>query len=131
MCMNAPIYVNNKLFESAPAVGLGGGGKVPDTAQALGLTVEQLTPELASAFAQPTGRGVLVSAVTSSAQKAGVARGDIVVKVGDREVKELADFSQGVSSAKSGGAVKLTVNHAGANHVVTVENSPGADGPKP
>src|SRR5258708_573248 len=79
MNMNAPIYVNMKLFESAPSLGLGGGGKVPDTAQGLGLTVEQLTPDLANAFGEPGGRGVLVSEVDTSAKKAGVARGDIRV----------------------------------------------------
>src|SRR5271167_679796 len=36
MGMNAPIYVNDKLFESAPTIGLGG-GQIPDTAHALGL----------------------------------------------------------------------------------------------
>ena len=96
MNMNAPIYVNTKLFESAPAIGLGGGGKIPDTAQALGLTVEQLTPDLASAFGEPGGRGVLVSEVDSSAKKAGVARGDIVVKVGKNDVKALDDFNRQV-----------------------------------
>src|SRR5271166_6252911 len=62
--MNAPIYVNDKLFESAPSMGLGAGGKIPDTANALGLTVEELTPGLASAFGQPAARGVLVSGVS-------------------------------------------------------------------
>ena len=63
MNMNAPIYVNNKLFESAPTVGLVPRGKIPDTAHALGLTVEQLTPDLAIAFGQSNARGVLVSEV--------------------------------------------------------------------
>ena len=102
MNMNAPIYVNPKLFESSSALGLGTGGKIPDTAHALGLTVEQLTPELASAFDDPNGRGVLVSEVDSSAKSAGVARGDIVVKVGDRAVEALDDFSRQASQIKSG-----------------------------
>ena len=102
MGMNAPIYVNPKLFESAPAIGLGTGGKIPDTAHALGLTVEQMTPDLASAFGEPDARGVLVSEVDSSAKKAGVARGDIVVKVGDRDVKALDDFSRQAAQVKNG-----------------------------
>ncbi|HZC45498.1 MAG TPA: bifunctional nuclease domain-containing protein, partial [Candidatus Acidoferrum sp.] len=82
MGVNAPIYVNNKLFETAPAIGLGGaGGKIPDIARAFGLTVERLTPDLASAFGKSDERGVLVSEVSSSAKKSGIARGDIVVKV--------------------------------------------------
>lgn len=131
MGMNAPIYVNNKLFESAPAVGLGAGGKIPGIARALGLTVQQLTPDLASAFGQPGARGVLVSGVSSSAQKAGVARGDIVVKVGDREVTALDDFSRQVAGLKSGGAVTLTLNRGGSNRTVTLETSRGADAPTP
>jgi S1-C subfamily serine protease len=129
MGMNAPIYVNNKLFASAPAVGLGAGGKIPDTAQALGITVEQMTPELASAFAAPAGRGVLVSEVSSSAKKAGVTRGDIVVKVGDREVRALDDFSRQVASIK--GNVTLTLNRGGSTRTATLESSPAADLPKP
>ncbi len=130
MGMNAPIYVNNKLFGSAPALGLGASGKIPDTARALGLTVEQLTPDLASCFGQPGGRGVLVSGVSSSAMKAGVARGDIVVKVGDREVKALDDFSRQTAQLKRG-AVRLTLNRGGSNRTVTLESSPAADAPKP
>ncbi len=126
MGMNAPIYVNNKLFESAPTLGLGASGKIPDTARALGLTVEQLTPDLASAFGQPGGRGVLVSEVDSSAKKAGVARGDIVVKVGDRDVNALDDFSRQTAGVKSGSAVTLTLSRDGASRMVTLAADGGA-----
>src|SRR5579863_6153906 len=119
MNMNAPIYVNPKLFESSSAIGLGTGGKIPDTAHALGLTVEQLTPDLASAFDDPNGRGVLVSEVDSSAKSAGVARGDIVVKVGDREVEALDDFSRQASQIKSG-IVTLTLSRKGSSRTVTL-----------
>ena len=119
MNMNAPIYVNNKLFESAPAIGLVPGGKIPDTAHALGLTVEQLTPDLAIAFGEPSGHGVLVSEVDSSAKNAGVARGDIVVKVGNRDVEALDEFSRQVSTVKNGD-VTLTLNRDGSNHTVTL-----------
>jgi len=131
MGMNAPIYVNNKLFESAAAPRLGAGGKIPDTARALGLTVEQLTPDLASYFGQPATRGVLVSGVSSSANKAGVARGDIVVKLGDREVRALDDFSRQAAQLKSGGTVTVTLNRGGSNRTVTLESSPAAGAPKP
>jgi bifunctional DNase/RNase len=127
MGMNAPIYVNDKLFESAPAIGLSAGGKIPDTARALGLTVEQLTPDLASALGEPAARGVLVSAVSTSASKAGVARGDIVTRVGDRDVKALDDFSRQVASAGNGGAVTLTLDRDGSSRTVTL----AADAPKP
>jgi len=123
--MNVPIYVNNKLFESSSTLGLSTSGKIPDTAQALGLTVEQLTPELAAAFGEPDAHGVLVAETDSSAKKAGVARGDIVVRVDGHEVKALDDFSQQVTSIKSG-TVTLTVNRNGSNHTVTIAAERGA-----
>ncbi len=116
---NAPIYVNSKLFESAPTLGLGAGGKIPDTAHALGLTVEQLTPDLASAFGQPREQGVLVSEVDSSAKTAGVARGDIVVKVGNSNVKSLDDFNRQAAQLKNG-TVTLTLDRDGSNRTVTL-----------
>lgn len=118
MGMNAPIYVNPSLLESTLA-SAASGGKIPDTARALGLTVEQLTPELARYFDEPDGRGVLVSEVSLAAQKAGVARGDIVVKVNDRAVSVLDDFSRGASAF---GTVKLTLNRGGANRIVTLKS---------
>jgi uncharacterized protein len=119
MGMNAPIYVNNKLFDSSSTLGLGSSGKIPDTAQALGMTVEELTPELAAAFGEPDVRGVLVSEADSSAQKAGVARGDIVTSIDGHQVAALKDFSQGVTSVNSG-TVTLTVDRNGSNRSVTL-----------
>ena len=85
----------------------------------MGLTVEQLTPDLAKAFGEPTERGVLVSEVDSSAKKAGIARGDIVMKVNNSDVKALDDFSRQASQIKSG-SVTLTLNRDGSNRTVTL-----------
>jgi uncharacterized protein len=124
MGMNAPIYVNDKLFESAPALGLSPSGKIPDTARALGLTVEQLTPDLANALGVRDGRGVLVSEVDTSARKAGIARGDIITRVGDHDIKALDDFSRQVAQLKSG-TVTLTLDRDGANYAVTLAGEGG------
>jgi uncharacterized protein len=126
MGMHAPIYVNDKLFESSSTAGLSSGGKIPDTAQALGLTVEQFTPELASAFGEPNARGVLVSEVDSSAKNAGVAPGDLVVKVGGHQVTALEDFNRQTVGVKSG-TVTLTLNRDGSSRTVTLP----VDGAKP
>ena len=119
MGMNVPIYVNDKLFESAPTIGLGG-GKIPDTAHALGLTVEQMTPDLASAFGAPDAHGVLVSEVDSSAQKAGVARGDIVIKVGDRADHGARRFQPADCAGQERRGVTLTLNRDGSSRTVTL-----------
>lgn len=119
MGMHAPIYVNDKLFESSSTLGLGPGGKIPNTARALGLTVEQFTPELASAFGVPDARGVLVSEADFPAKKAGVARGDVITGVEGRQITGLEDFSRQAASVKSG-TVTLTLNRAGSSRSVTL-----------
>jgi uncharacterized protein len=119
MGMHAPIYVNDKLFESSSTLGLGTGGKIPDTARALGLTVQQFTPELASAFGAPNARGVLVSEVDPSAKKAGVAPGDVVISVDGHEITALEDFNRQAASVKSG-TVTLTLNRGGSSQTVTL-----------
>ena len=119
MDMNAPIYVNNKLFESAPTIGLVAGGKIPDTAHALGLTVEQLTPDLASAFGEPDAHGVLVSEVDSSAQEGGRRARRYRGQGGNSDVKALEDFSRQVAKVKNGD-VTLTLNRDGASRTVTL-----------
>jgi uncharacterized protein len=124
MGMNAPIFVNDRLFAlaSAPGAALTGrGGKLPLTTHALGMTVEQLTPELASYFGTSSERGVLVSAVDPIAKKAGVARGDIVVKIGNRDINALEDFSHTALSVKNS-PVMLTLNRDGASRTVMLES---------
>ena len=87
--------------------------------------MEQLTPDLASAFGQADTRGVLVSEVDSSAKSAGVARGDIVVKVGNSDVKALDDFSRDTANVKRG-AVTLTLNRDGSSRTVTLAADAGS-----
>ncbi|HYL60538.1 MAG TPA: bifunctional nuclease domain-containing protein [Candidatus Acidoferrales bacterium] len=128
MGSSAPIYVNASLFAAASsgAVAGGGAGRVPETARALGITVEQMTPELASYFGDSDANGVLISAVDARAEKAGIARGDIVVRVNNREVKALDDFSRGASDAATGRAARLILIHGGARRVVTLEIPSGS-----
>ena len=127
MATKAPIYVNSKLFEDAD-VAIISSGNVPKIAHAFGMTVEQLTPELAGYFGAPESGGVLVSEVDAAAKKAGVARGDLVVKVGERQVKALDDFEQTIAAVRSSGVVNVTVVRSGADRTVMLVNgpSPGA-----
>jgi len=130
MASKAPIYVNSKLFEDTPEVGIAPAGKVPKVAHGLGMTVEQLTPELAGYFGAPETGGVLVSEVDAAAKKAGVARGDLVVKVGERQVKALDDFEQEIAAAKNSGEVNVTLVRSGADRTVMLANGPVPGGVK-
>lgn len=68
------------------------------------------------------GPGVLVTAVEkgSPAEKAGIARGDIVLAVDGRDVARANDLSQALSARKAGDAVTLRIRHGDAEKTVTV-----------
>ncbi|HEY6417955.1 MAG TPA: bifunctional nuclease domain-containing protein [Candidatus Binataceae bacterium] len=125
MGVNAPIYVSDKLFESAPALSSApGSASAPELAQGWGITVQPLTPDLAGYFGVSGVRGVLVAEVDAGAKKAGLERGDIIVKVGTRDIKALDDFSRGVAAVKNGGgAAVLTLRRNGADQTVTLQPS--------
>ena len=60
-----------------------------------------------------TEKGLVVVLVQqdSAADKAGVKRGDILLKIDDQETNTLADYKTALSNHKAGDQVKLTVTH--------------------
>jgi serine protease Do len=60
----------------------------------LGISAEDLTPQLATYFGVTQGNGVLVEEVTagSAAEKAGLKAGDCIVRVGTEKVESVSDL---------------------------------------
>jgi len=69
-----------------------------------------------------TGNGIVIDAIVkdSPADKAGVKRGDILLKVDDKDVNSPADLEAILSSHKPGDSVKLTVAHGDQQNTLTV-----------
>ncbi len=67
-----------------------------------GLVVESLTPQLADFFGVPRGNGVLVRSVENGtpAASAGLRAGDIIVKVNNDAVHDVADWRRGMRGGK-------------------------------
>ena len=63
-----------------------------------GLVVESLSPQLSDFFGVPRGRGVLVRSVEggSPAAVAGLKAGDIILKVNNETVHDMADWQRGM-----------------------------------
>ena len=63
-----------------------------------GLVVESLSPQLADFFGVPHGHGVLVRSVEggSPAAAAGLKAGDVVLKINDETVHDMADWQRGM-----------------------------------
>jgi uncharacterized protein len=111
----APIFVADNLFQTDNS------GNAPgalQTAEALGVTVQELTPELAQYFAVPVHSGVLVADIARNAQTAGLQRGDIVTQVDGTPVSTLAEFSRVTALAGGNSTVAFTVNRDRSTRVI-------------
>ena len=78
--------------------------KVADVAtrQPLGMTVQNITPEIAKGLGLQTETGVVVASVVpgSPAAKADIRSGDVIQQVNQKPVKDVEDFKQKIESVK-------------------------------
>jgi serine protease Do len=84
---------------------------VPQPELKLGLSVQDLTPELAEKFKIKDKQGVLVSKVDSGspAQDQGLREGDLIKEVNRQSVGNAEDFKSALSQLKKGDSVLLRV----------------------
>jgi serine protease Do len=77
----------------------------------LGVTIQELTPELAQQFGLKLDAGVLVSDVVKGgpAQQAGITRGDIITEFGGKKVKDVGLFRNVVAQSAIGMQVPITI----------------------
>ena len=70
----------------------------------LGVSIQEVTPELAKSFGLPAERGALVSDVVPEgpAEAAGFKRGDVILEMNGRRVKDYHDLPRMVASMSSG-----------------------------
>jgi len=88
----------------------------------IGVSIQELTPELAERFSVKATEGVLVAAVVPGgpADDAGIKSGDIIVSVDKKKIERINDLPQIISSAPIGSTVELTVMRAGKEETFTV-----------
>jgi serine protease Do len=79
--------------------------------KSLGITVQELTPEIARDLNLKRETGVVVTSVEpgSSAADAGIQTGDVIQEVNRKPVKDVQDFSQKIAQAKSQDNVLLLI----------------------
>jgi serine protease Do len=98
-----------------------GGMLSPSSANAAGLGLSSLTPETKRSFniSESVVAGAVITKVDpdSDAADKGLQPGDVVLRVGNRIVRNPADFQTGVAEAKKGGrsSVLLLVAHSQGN----------------
>lgn len=78
----------------------------------LGLTVQRVTPRIAEGLGLSRAEGVVVTEVEpgSSADEAGLRRRDVILEIGRKSIRNLADFRQAIKETKKGKRILFLVN---------------------
>ncbi|MCL5021874.1 MAG: DegQ family serine endoprotease [Nitrospirae bacterium] len=87
----------------------------------LGVTIQDITPDLAQKFGLRDSKGALVGDVSkgSPAEKSGVMRGDVLLEFDGKEVTSVGSLRNIVAKSKVGSRVKLKILRNGKTLEVT------------
>jgi len=88
----------------------------------LGVSIQDVTPELSQKFGLKDARGALVSDVTkgSPAEKAGIARGDIILEFNGKEITSVGGLRNLVAQSRVGSQVPLKLLKGGKEYIAKV-----------
>jgi serine protease Do len=75
----------------------------------LGVSISDLTPDLRTVYKHKEGAVVLNVEKETPAAKAGIKRGDLIVKVDDTPIKDASDLKNTIGALPPGKKVKLTL----------------------
>ena len=81
----------------------------------IGVTIQELTPELAQEFGLKRSKGALVSDVAkdSPAARAGIIRGDVILEFNGKEVKDVSSLRNMVAQSKTGNEITMRILRSG------------------
>lgn len=108
-----------KLEEKQEKTAEEAGGDTPN----LGMTVREVTPELAERYGLTEKSGVVVLQVVpgSPAAESGLRPGDIVIEVEQEPVETLDEFVEKIRKYQKGDSILLLISRKGANRYLTLK----------
>jgi len=88
----------------------------------IGIKIQDVTPDIASALSLKEPKGIIISEVfpDSPGEKAGLKQGDVVTELDGRSFDNSSDFRNAVASKQPGTKVVLTVIRNGAEKKIEV-----------
>jgi serine protease Do len=89
----------------------------------LGLMIQDITPELAKSFGIKTDKGVLISDVVkgSPAEKAGLMRGDVILRFNGKEIENAHKLSQLAAATPPGTQTKIDLLRNGQEKTISLK----------
>ena len=112
-----PIYVAKALFDASEPATMASAIEDEERATIAGVTIQNLTSELARHFQLPENAGVLVASVTAKAGKETWRRGDVITAVAGEVVHDVEEFRHQLSKEPDA-TVTLRVQRDGREHQV-------------
>lgn len=105
-----------KEGEGAPVVSK---AAAPD----IGLTVEEITPDLARRYGLSESTGLMIVQVrgNSPASEAGLRRGDIILEIDQERLDDLETYHRKLESYKAGDTILFLIKRQGTTMYVTLE----------
>ncbi len=95
--------------------------KASAAASGLGLDVQELASAQRKKLKLDAGQGVLVARVSGAvAKRAGVQEGDVILRVGDRDIGSTAEFAAAAKQVKSGDSVMLLLRRGAQTQFVAL-----------
>jgi len=100
----------------------GRGGAEPEPTAGFGLTLDNITPNIARQLRLDNPRGAVVVDVdpNSPAARSGISEGDVILRVGRTPVANAAEAQRELAKVPSGGTAFLRVLREGQETFVTV-----------
>lgn len=116
------------LFVMSLALFLGTPARDASAQGWLGVQLETVTPQLQKERGLARASGALVTGVVpgSPASKAGLARGDIIIRIADREVRSADDVSRAAAGLAANAQVRVVVLRGGRETALTATLPPRA-----
>lgn len=99
----------------------------------LGVSIADITPQMVDELGLDIQSGVFITGApeAGAAQEAGIKRGDVIVRVGERPVRKASELQEAIGRHRPGDKVQITVNRKGKERTfdVVLRNKQGETGP--
>jgi len=96
---------------------------IPKMEESFGLSVQELTPEIAESLSLKGEKGVVISGVKkgSPASDAGLQRGDLIQEIEHGQVENLSDYKKIMKESSSKKQILIVIKHRGHSRYVVLK----------
>lgn len=120
-----PIFVATALMQGDTTIDLQRAVPAESLETIAGITVQNLSEEVAEYFDLPAGRGVIVADVGPEAAPGGLQRGDVILDVDGARITGVGDFAHKLRTHASEQPARLSVQRGSERLVVEIQPHTG------